>query len=138
MSTFNAIPLRTNGKLNVAASWFNVLRTAGLSLMGKSGTAQTNFTILNSQAAVNVTGLVFDETISLSVDVTYHINAANFQKASFHAYYDGANWQLSEGAHRALDAGVVFSITAAGQVQYTSGGASAGTMRYRVESLDVT
>jgi len=124
--TFFSIPIRTNGTLSVAASWFNTLRTAGLSMMGASGTLQTEFAILNTQVNSDITDLLFVQATSLSATIEYHINGASFQKSSFDVYFDGATWRLTEKVQTALNGGVTFSITAAGQVQYTSGGASVG------------
>lgn len=92
---------------------------------------KTTFTLVNNQvAAANVTGLVFDKTVYRSFEIRYQIyrsaagGSTRAKRGSLIAVTDGTNWDITEGAAVILptdtDAGVTFTITSAGQVQYTS------------------
>lgn len=146
--SFADIPLRQNGQ-EILYSWFNLLRTAGISLEGASGIGETSFTIANGATDQNVTGLVFD-----SADVGCAIiRCAIYRKTNTDnrlctrtmlAHYNAvlAEWELVDEAVKGgtLDDGVSFSInTSTGQVTYTSDTLSginyAGKMIFRAETF---
>jgi hypothetical protein len=91
----------------------------------------TTFTIANNQvAAANVTGLVFDKTKVRSFMVEYQIyrsasgGQTRAQRGTLIGITDGTNWDIIERPFVSLpstsDVGVTFTITSAGQIQYTS------------------
>lgn len=84
----------------------------------------TTFSAANNQAAAaNVTGLAFANAsvrsfkalVSVAIDATADL----FEQFELMAIQKGATWDLSQTAV-GDDSGLVFSITNAGQVQYTS------------------
>lgn len=129
---FSDIPARENGPA-IEASWFNALRTAGIALEAFLGSVigLTTFTIANNQAApANVTGLSFNGTSVKMAVIDYRIRrnttgagaTERVQGGSMVAMYSAAagTWSLTSQAQSGDDAGVSFSITAGGQVQYVS------------------
>ena len=100
-------------------------------IVGAGAIAQTTFNITNNQATpASVTGLIFDYTVSRSGYIRYTIQrittgggATSLVETGiiFVAYRpDTATWDLIPGPSGADYAGVDFSITAGGQVQYVS------------------
>lgn len=92
---------------------------------------KTTFTLANNQSSVaNVTGLVFDKTVYRSVHIRYQIyrsasgGSTRAKTGTLILLTDGTSWDITEGASVQLptdtDAGVTFTITSAGQIQYTS------------------
>jgi hypothetical protein len=91
--------------------------------------SQTSFTIDNNQTSpVNITGLVFTPTLFRSVKIEYSIyrqtdtaGSARAQIGQLRFVYNtqSSSWLLSDD-FAGQNAGVEFSITAAGQIQYTS------------------
>lgn len=148
--TFAAIPTRNNGD-DVDAGWWNILQQAGQNLEqtaggGSGSIAETQFTFANSQvAAANVTGLSFDHTVNKSFEATI---AARLYTATAELYAiiklfgrwqeNAASWALTQEDHGDAT-GLTFSITAAGQVQYTSGTVSgtgySGASRFKATAF---
>lgn len=130
--SFSTIPVRTNGP-QILASWFNALRTAGMALesfLGGGFIGATEFTIANGQAsAANVTGLSFSGASYRTVVIYYQVyrnttggsGVERVQSGMMIANYKtvAATWEITMGP-AVGDAGVEFSITSAGQVQYVS------------------
>lgn len=130
--SFSSIPLRENG-VSIQYSWFNVLRTAGLALESFLGSfvEPTSFTIANNQgSAANVTGLSFDGSSVKVAFIDYRIRrnttgggaTERVQVGTLIAHYKAtaATWTLTAGVTAGDDAGVEFTITNLGQIQYTS------------------
>ncbi len=95
----------------------------------QSGTP-TAFTLANNQSsAADVTGLLFDGTLTQSFVVEYFIYRKTTSTGATELSSRGmmigayspvaATWEMSVGP-QVGDAGITFSITAAGQVQYSS------------------
>lgn len=89
----------------------------------------TQLTLANNVAATNVTGLVFDKTKIQSFVIKYTIYRAGgtikVQSGMLLGVTDGTNWEIAEMPFAivpstASDAGITFTITSAGQVQYAS------------------
>lgn len=121
------------------------ITTQAASVSGPSDIPVTSFTVANNIASVaNVTGLFFDPTLVRGAIVDYSI------------YRSSSTTELSETGQMMLtykstagtwelapfhtgSSGVVFSITNAGQVQYTSsnfGGISyVGKMKFSAKSM---
>lgn len=152
--TFTAIPVRENG-LDIEAGWFNALRLAGITIanavLGAVFIEETSFTVANNQvAAANVTGLVFSGATVRSAVVDYYVyrnttggGATELAEAGkmVLAYKTvAASWELALGPSVG-DAGMLFSVTAVGQVQYTStnitGTAATSKMKFKATSMAV-
>lgn len=102
--------------------------------------AETSFSVANNQSSVaNVTGLAFanGSVRSFKAHVSVQIDATSdlFEVFSLIGIQRGADWALSyEGAGDT--SGIAFSITNAGQVQYTSldyTGFASATAKFRAE-----
>ncbi len=130
--SFGTVPVRSNGD-NVDAGWWNALRTAGILIENFLGTVigLTSFTIVNSQvSAADVTGLLFAGADVKAAIIDYRIRRYStggsgeerVEVGSMIASYKAAaaTWTLTTLASAGDDAGVTFSITSGGQVQYTS------------------
>jgi hypothetical protein len=106
--------------------------------------SETSFSIVNSQlSAHNITGFAFDNAIvrSFEAEVSVKIDADSdlFEKLSISGIQKGSDWEISV---RSLGdySGVVFSITSAGQMQYTSlnyTGFVSGTIKFRAITTSV-
>lgn len=99
---------------------------------------QTSFSIANNQAvAANITGFLFSATTcrSFTAFVSAFIDATSDLSEAFtlRGEYNGASWDLSQTSNGSASL-ITFTITNAGQVQYTSGnysGFSSGTIKFR-------
>jgi len=97
---------------------------------------QVSFTIANNQSSVaNITGLIFNPAVYRSAKVEYAIYRQTddaltgvAQVGQLRLVYNSqqASWLLSDD-YAGQSSGVEFSITALGQVQYTSSDLGAGT-----------
>lgn len=104
----------------------NAIVTVLNSSVGSADILTTSFTVANNQSsAANVTGLSFDTTEVRSAIISYSIyRSTSLSELSecghiFATYKSTANsWEFTPVGTG--DAGVTFSITSAGQVQYTS------------------
>lgn len=114
-------------------------------LSGSDDILLTSFTVANNQSsAANVTGLSFSTSTVRGADISYTIirtssttTTGAAEKGEMQIIYDAgaatnSKWQLIQD--RVGDAGVTFTITDAGQLQYTStdiGSTSySGTMKF--------
>lgn len=151
---FLDIPVRGCGV--VSPSWWNLLRSAGLRLeqmLGSGVQPETQQTIADNQSsAANITGLLFDETSVVKAKViigTLRQDGTNERVhiSEFWVWYNATkgDWRMGSqnetgescdaSSCTSVASGVTFSITAAGQVQYTSdsmGGSYVGKMRWKV------
>lgn len=107
--------------------------------------SQTSFTIANNQSsAANITGLLFSPTLFRSVKIEYALyrqtdtaGSARAQMGQLRFVYNtqAASWFVSDD-FAGQDAGVTFSITSSGQIQYTSTDISgtnySGNLKYSV------
>lgn len=149
-----SIPVRSNGD-TVFASWWNLLRTWLIYFFGGGAIPETQFTVANNQGvAADVTGLVFTAASYRSAEVEYELSrktdtassevrAIGRLRLAYRA--EGTAWAiLGEEYHGdeidGLPAGVTFSITSAGQVQYTStnisGSNYVGTLKFRARTFN--
>lgn len=103
------------------------LRSAIELMINNGGAAFTNFSIANNQAvAANITGLLFDKTIYKAVQVPFDLfrktDSSNVKESGtlFITHNPISDtWDISLSSSF-QDAGVTFSVTSAGQVQYVS------------------
>lgn len=106
--------------------------------------AETSFSLANNQGSpANVTGFAFangtvrsfDALVSIYIDATTDL----FESYKLHGIQKGSSWEMSQTAV-GDDSQVVFTITNAGQIQYTSGnytGFSSGTIKFRAITTSV-
>jgi hypothetical protein len=113
--------------------------------VGSAGDIQeTSFSAADNQAApANVTGLAFANGVVRSfeaqVSVFLDATADSYEKFNLQGIQKGASWDMSVSAV-GDDSGIVFSITTAGQIQYTSplsAGFVSNTMKFRALTLSV-
>lgn len=122
------------------------------SLSNANDILETTFTIANNQAvAANVSGLAFNTGAVRSAEISYSIirsssttTTGKSEAGTMTAVYDsaataGSKWQLAIGPVAGPGAGVTFTITDAGQVQYTSSDIGSttysGEMRFRAKTI---
>ena len=104
---------------------------------GATGTADisaTSFTGADNQSsAANVTGLAFSySTVASFQAIVSVIRGTNYAQFNLNGVYTGSSWEMADYIVGNTTTGVVFSITAAGQVQYTSTSTgTAPTIRFR-------
>lgn len=120
-------------------------------LLGSNDIALTSANLLNNQAsAINVAGLSFNTGAVRAATVVYSIYrisstnpSGKAESGEIRLVYDNAassgnKWSLTQG-NIVGNAGVIFTITDAGQVQYTStdiGSTSySGAMKFRAATL---
>jgi len=149
MGYFDTIPVRSNGDITpVTASWWNIIRTqlvAFEALFGGGATAEAQFTVANNQSsAADVTDMVLDKTTYAGGLIWYSVavrddTEGRRETGFIHITYEAETdaWDVSQETKVSIGtiSGVVFTITSAGQVQYTSanltGGGYTGKMRWK-------
>lgn len=146
MGAIDAIlPDRSNGQ-RVVGSWFNAIKNAIKMLFGDGVIVETAFAVANNQVtAADVTGALFSSADSRSARMRYDIKRKTDTASSevravgelVLAYRDEtSSWEILGEMFDGDAHGVTFSVTAAGQVQYTSssiaGANYVGQMRFRV------
>lgn len=116
-------------------------------LKGPNDILQTTFSVANNQVSVaNVIGLAFDSASVRSAKIQYSLyrvtNSNELAETGeiYLIYKNNANtWTLSRQFF-GDDAGVTFSITSGGQVQYTStnvaGTSYSGELTFRAQTLN--
>jgi len=107
---------------------------------GGGGATTGSFSYSNNiSSASNITGLVFDKASIRGADifVTTFTDSTFGDKATvstIHCITDGTNWGIIEDTKQSTVAtNITYSITSAGQFQYTSpndGGFTTGTMKW--------
>jgi hypothetical protein len=153
-NTFSNYVQKQNGQ-NVDATWWNQLALAGINLeswFGLSGfSGETTFTIANNQSSpANVTGALFNGATQRSFELDYQVyinttgsGATELSERGkiFGAYSTVAGtWEITvSGA--VGSSGVTFSMTNAGQLQYTSqnttGTAASSSLHYTYRTMGV-
>jgi len=113
--------------------------------VGSAGDIQeTSFSAANNQAAAaSITGLAFANATVRSfeaiVSITIDATAGLFEQVKLNGIQKGASWDMSVSAV-GDESGLVFSITTAGQVQYTStnlAGFVSNTVKFRAQTTSV-
>lgn len=130
-----------------ATGWAEEVTNVLNNLLGPDDILETSFSIANNQSsAADVTGLAFNAGSVRSAVVTYAVYrisdsnpSGNAETGEMHIVYDdSAGWLLGLGGIVG-DAGINFTITAAGQVQYTSTDIGSlnyvGTMKFKATAL---
>src|SRR5271165_416361 len=106
--------------------------------------AVTSFSAANNQnSAANVTGLAFANgsirAFSAQVSVTVIATSSLYENFTLNGIQRGADWQMSSTSV-GDSSGFVFTITSAGQVQYTDNnysGFTSATLKFRAKILPV-
>ena len=128
--TFLQVPIRDYAVVD--PSWWNSLRAAGVLIEQWLGTyiIETIFNIANNQASpADITGLSFDPTKIGGFTIDYRVYRQTTGGGATELAEQGqlvgayspvaGTWEMTQGPDVG-DAGLTFSITNAGQVQYTS------------------
>lgn len=111
-----------------ATGWAEEVTNVLNNLLGPDDILETSFNIANNQNSVaDITGLVFNAGSVRSAIVEYAVYrisdsnpSGNAETGEMHIVYDNsAGWSIGIGSVVG-NSGVNFSITAAGQIQYTS------------------
>jgi len=126
-----------------ATSWAEGVTEALQSVQGPNDILLTTALLANNQTvSADVSGLAFDTSEVLSVQIDYFIQrqatVSVVEEGRLNAVFNGSDWKLT--AESTSDAGVDFTITAAGQVQYTTtdlAGHTASTVRFRAKTIDI-
>lgn len=100
--------------------------------------ANKSFSFTNNQSsAADVTGVLLDSSSERSAVLHYEIfrdgTAGLYESGTLTAHYNGTDWDHT--ITRVGDAGLTFSLTSGGQLQYTStdnAGSSAETLTYQL------
>jgi hypothetical protein len=117
---------------------------AGVAMGAAGDIAETSFSAANNQAAAaDVTGLAFANGVVRSfnaqVSITIDATADLFEVYELMGVQKGSSWDMSQSS-TGDDSGLVFSITTAGQIQYTStnlAGFVSNTVKFRALTTSV-
>lgn len=115
---------------NQASEWAEAVTTVLSNLQGVDDIAETTFTIANNtSSAADIVGLVFNPSTVRSAVVDYSIYRSTSttelaEKGKLELVYKnggtiGSKWTIGQ-VYFGDDAGVRFTMTDAGQIQYTS------------------
>lgn len=111
---------------------------------GSNDITETQFIPVNNQSsAANITGFLFANanvrSFTAQVQVVVSATASKYEAFSLQGIQTGTGWSMSVTAV-GDESGYVFSITSAGQVQYTSPNAAGFTsakMKFRAQTLSI-
>ena len=117
---------------------------SGLSIGSAGDISETSFSAANNQvAAANVTGLAFANgtvrSFRAQVSIVIDATADLYEVVILEGIQKGASWDMAISSV-GDNSNIVFTITAAGQVQYTSGneaGFVSSTFKFRAETTSV-
>lgn len=148
--------LGTEEMNNIQEEICNVVEAAGITLDGATmnqmlaainvlikggGSAPIEFTVANNTSvAANVTGLLFNSTNVKGAKIVFDLHrktdsAGADQTGEILLTHTGSAWRIAVNSNFD-DAGVTFSVTSGGQVQYVStnmaGGSYVGTLRAKI------
>lgn len=141
--------IKLNGQ-TFTESWVNDIVRWIDSLVGAGGIVETDFTVANNQvAAADVTGLLFSSAVSRSAVASYDVRRKTDTGSSevratgtlvLGYRLQTAAWEIL-GQDEYGDAhGVTFTVTSAGQVQYTStsiaGSNYVGQLKFKAEAFN--
>jgi hypothetical protein len=127
-----------------ATDWAEAVTDQLSTLSGANDILTTTSAILDNQSsAQNIQGLLFSSAAVKSFEVTYVVERSDgsttiVETGSMRGVYNGTAWEF--GVNAVGDAGMDYSITAAGQVQYYStsvGGTYTGSIKFNAKTIDV-
>lgn len=128
--------------------FFEAIADALESVQGPDDILLTTSNIANNQSsAASISGFLFSSTTVKSFIAEYYIERTTVTPAEskiengvLTGHYNGSTWVFSNGPITG-DAGIVFSITAGGQVQYTSdnmtGSSYSGSIKFKAKTINV-
>lgn len=132
---------------NDATGWAEGVTNVLSDLLGPNDILETAFNIANNQASFSdITGLIFNAASVRAADISYSVFRLSTSNLSGHAekgtiqliYDNNIGWSINQG-NILGSAGVTFSITGTGQLQYKSTDIGSlgyiGTMKFRAKSL---
>lgn len=125
-----------------ATAWAVSVTDALASVQGPNDILITSANLNNNQSTpANVSGLAFDTSEVLSVEIDFFVKregtTTETENGIIYANYDGSDWKSTQES--VGDAGVIFTFSASGQVQYTStdfAGHTASSVRFRARTID--
>jgi len=130
-----------------ATGWAEGVTNVLSDLLGPNDILETAFNVANNQITdADVTGLIFNAASVRAAEITYSIfrlSSTNLSGKTEYGtiqlvYDNNLGWSMNQG-NILGNAGVSFTITPAGQIQYKSsdiGSISyAGTMKFRAKTL---
>jgi hypothetical protein len=132
-----------------ATNWAEAVTEVLSDLLGPNDLLETAFNVANNQLVASpVTGLVLNAASVRAAEISYSIyrqTSTNslVESGKINVAYNNASpnpnkWEINQG-NIVGDAGVIFTIDNAGQIQYTStnvsGSLYTGTMKFRLKSL---
>jgi hypothetical protein len=135
-----------------ATDWAVEVTAVLATLLAPGDILQTSFTVQNNVTSPsNVNGLLFDPAQVRASNITYSVyrktdsvTSGNVENGTLYINYDnnassGNKWTLSQQKNG--EAGITFSITDAGQFQYTTtniaGANYIGQMKFSARSLSI-
>jgi hypothetical protein len=150
---FSDVPVRTNDSSpsgRITAQWWNILRLCGMALSNYIGTGfieETAFTFANTQGvAADITGCLFSSASvkTAHVEIAVRRTTASVKVLCWVHLYLGYNpltsaWEIMDHVEHGDASGLTFSVSAAGQVKYTSdttsGTGYSGASRFRANAM---
>lgn len=131
-----------------ATGWAEAVTDVLSDLLGPNDLLETAFNVANNQlVAADVTGLILNAASVRAAEISYSIYrqagaTSVVESGKINVAYNNASpnpnkWEMNQG-NVLGDAGVIFTITNSGQIQYTSTnmpGQTIGTMKFRLKSL---
>jgi hypothetical protein len=134
----------TSTELGYVSGVTSAIQTQINNLISTGDLNQTSFSAVNNQAAAaNVTGLAFANasvrSFEAQVSVTILATGNLYEVFTLRGIQKDASWDLAQTSNGDTS-GIVFTITSAGQVQYTStnvSGFTSNTMKFRAKVLSV-
>lgn len=98
---------------------------------------QTSFPASDNQSsAANITSFVFSNAVTRGFEAVVTIErGSTYAEYTLKGIQKGASWEMSQD-YIGDDAGIVFSITSSGQIQYTSTSTGSGaTIKFRAKTV---
>lgn len=130
-----------------ATGWASAVTQVLTDLLGPNDILETAFNIANNQTVfADVTGLTFNGASVRAANITYSVfrvstanPSGNSETGTIQLDYDNnLGWSINQGSILG-NAGVTFTVTNTGQVQYKSTDINAlnyvGTMKFRAKTL---
>lgn len=130
-----------------ATGWATGVTNVLADLLGPNDIIETAFNVANNQISVSdVVGLLFNSASVRAAEINYSIFRVSASTLSGKTetgtilliYDNNVGWSISQGSILG-NAGVIFTVTAGGQIQYTSSDIGSlnytGTMKFRAKCL---
>lgn len=147
----NIFPFPENGDVapwgEEVTDWAEAVSDALATVQGPNDILSTSATLANNQAvAANVAGLTFNVSEVLEAKIEFYIkrvydtgSTTVIESGQIFCDYDGSTFTISIRSNSDNDAGVVFSATNTGQIQYVSTDLAnhvSSTVFFRAQTID--